>query len=171
MYLQCRARRGPSKCESQFRESRRPKFASSGPFAMSFPDRSSFRSFFDSPILDLQNIFQFFSPEMQGCHSRRPTGRGPLRHLACLFVCLFVCPGPAGQTAERSATKFGMLKLIPTGYDAIPKNSGIDIPFSRKREKSIFEATVPPLGAIFSRMKTDIKKVARAIFLNIISFR
>ena len=73
---------------------------------------------------------------------------------------VFVCPEPAGQTAERSAMKLGMLKLLVTGYDSIPENSRFESRFSRKRENSIFETTVPILGAIFSRYKKKMDKRA-----------
>ena len=64
--------------------------------------------------------------------------------------CLFVCPGATGQTAGRSAMKLGMLKLLVTGHDGIPRNPDSISRFPGNGKKSIFEATVPTLGAIFS---------------------
>ena len=95
------------------------------------------------------NFCRFIGPLPKAARSKRLRPKRPLFSLRD-----FVCPPPGGQTAGRIAMKLGTLKHLWAGVCTIPRNPGIGFPFSRKREISLFDATVPALGAIFSRMKT-----------------
>ena len=64
-----------------------------------------------------------------------------------VFVCLLPAYRPHGWT-DRDET--WQAYCAGEWLEDHFSNSRFDIPFSRKREKSIFVATVPTLGAIFS---------------------
>ena len=96
----------------------------------------------------------------------QPRPKRPLKSLRD-----FVCSRPTGQTAGPIAMKLYRLELLVVRMWRACLKSRFDFRKKNKLQKKKFWATVPTLGAIFSRFKTDIKKVAREIFLNIISFR
>ena len=113
----------------------------------------------------LVNFCRFIGPLPKAARSKRLRPKRPLISLRD-----FVCPRPGDQTARRIAMKLGRRKCLRTGLMPDPRNSRIDIPFSRKREISLFRVTVPALGAIFSDRETSFSKSRRTILRYRMSF-
>ena len=101
---------------------------------------------------------------------KRSGGRGlgdPYSRSVLLSVRLSHLHSPNGL-GDRDET--WQTCAVRTSSCACPRKLRSHIPFSRKREMSLFQPTVPALGAIFSRMRADIKNRRCMILRNAISF-